>query len=389
MANDQERSLDQLLLAYLQGQLSEEDSQALRVKLENDQTYAKRLEDLMFENWLHASQEEEKELSEAQQARILKRSKWRSRLAQSVFTTGGIVAIGFCLFIVSQVFNYLWFWPASEDLHRVMKDVVSFTNPGMRAGSGGTSGGLFFSMEMKYTLEEQVGHESKAVGLAENDVLFTRPDLKYNWNNGFYKESLYFRYPSQEHTGQADTLVSTAGWRTLEKLPEGTVSQLAVSFTRPLTHDEYFEVIGNYDVETTWLAVDTGQEAHYAGSTIGRGTVWGYSPNELDYGGSIQVNGEGERRAKTLIAELEFLQSRQKWAEPMLKRSLYDREAKLDERIGYLQKNGVHLYGAVITGPTKELLKLQKEPLITEPFVGQTDWWNWDQPGASGRAYSW
>ncbi len=73
----------------------------------------------------------------------------------------------------------------------------------------------------------------------------------------------------------------------------------------------------------------------------------------------------------------------------MLQRSLDDRDAKLDERIGYLQKNGVRLYGAVITGPTKELLKLQREPLITDPFVGQTDWWNWDQAEAGGRVYSW
>ncbi|WP_019121944.1 anti sigma factor C-terminal domain-containing protein [Brevibacillus massiliensis] len=106
-------------------------------------------------------------------------------------------------------------------------------------------------------------------------------------------------------------------------------------------------------------------------------------------GGFIVFSGEGERRAKALIAEMEFLQSRKKWAEPMLQRSLDDRDAKLDERIGYLQKNGVRLYGAVITGPTKELLKLQREPLITDPFVGQTDWWNWDQAEAGGRVYSW
>jgi hypothetical protein len=42
----------------------------------------------------------------------------------------------------------------------------------------------------------------------------------------------------------------------------------------------------------------------------------------------------------------------------------------------------------VLTGPTKELLKLQGEKDVDAPFVGAIDWWNWDQQSANGLEFS-
>lgn len=107
-----------------------------------------------------------------------------------------------------------------------------------------------------------------------------------------------------------------------------------------------------------------GQEASFEDSPLGKGTVWGYNPGGLDYQGAIQVNGEGDRRAQASISEMEYLVSQRKWANPMIKDALYTEESNLEERVAFLKQNGVNLYGAVITAPTKELLHLKQEPLL-------------------------
>lgn len=395
MTTDKNDKVSQQLQAYVRGELTEDEIQELRDAIEENRELSHKLDKLMFDGLLAADTDLEDItlLSEQKQRHILRKSKWRSRLSQVFFTTGGITALITLLFLVSQVFNYLWFWPATQDLQRVMSDVVSFTNPGLRTGSGGTSGGLFFSMKMKYSLEEQVGREEKQAGIMENNVLLFRPQLKYAWNNGFHQNKLYFQYPTAEKAANADGIdVHDQGWRTLEKLPEGTVAQIAISFDKLMTHDEFFALIKKYDLETTWLAIATGQEVSEDRRAFGKGDVWGYDPDShtLDYGGAtIEVNGEGERRAQALIREMEYLVSKKKWAEPMLRDTLFRSDSKLAQRVDYLKQHGVRLYGAVLTGPAKELLKVKQEAHFTRPFVGQIDWWNWEQPNASGIEYSW
>ncbi|MDC0762433.1 anti-sigma factor C-terminal domain-containing protein [Brevibacillus sp. AG] len=48
----------------------------------------------------------------------------------------------------------------------------------------------------------------------------------------------------------------------------------------------------------------------------------------------------------------------------------------------------MRIYRAVLTGPTKELLKLKAEKSITAAFLGKVDWWNWERPAASVTQYS-
>lgn len=392
MINRINDKIAQQLQAYVRGELDEDEIRKLRQEIEENIELSNKLDKLMFDDQLVSERDVEEIplLSDQKQRQILRKSKWRSRFSHIFFTTGGITAIIVILFIVSQVFNYLWFWPASKDLQRVMDDVVSFTNPGVAIGGGGTNGGLFFSMEMKYKLQEQVGRKRKQVGIAENNVFLFKPQLKYAWNNGFHENLLFFRYPSTTISkNQNEYDVSDQGWRTLEKLPEGTVAQLAISFDKLMTHDEFYAVIRKYDLKATWFAIDTGQESMEE-HTLGKGDVWGYNPDShsLDFGGWIEVNGQGERRAQVLISEMEYLVGQKNWAESMLRDVSFHSDAKLEERLAYLKQHGVRLYGAVVTGPTKELLRLKQETHLSFPYVGQIDWWNWDQPASRGIEYS-
>lgn len=50
----------------------------------------------------------------------------------------------------------------------------------------------------------------------------------------------------------------------------------------------------------------------------------------------------------------------------------------LQERYDYLQEYGFQVYGAVVTGPVKELLKLKDVEEIQGVQLGKLEYWNWD-----------
>ncbi|MGV3240917.1 anti sigma factor C-terminal domain-containing protein [Streptococcus hyovaginalis] len=43
----------------------------------------------------------------------------------------------------------------------------------------------------------------------------------------------------------------------------------------------------------------------------------------------------------------------------------------------YLQKNGIHIYGAVVTGPKESLVKLQDNDMVKGMKLGEVRLWNW------------
>ena len=55
----------------------------------------------------------------------------------------------------------------------------------------------------------------------------------------------------------------------------------------------------------------------------------------------------------------------------------YFEKLDLSKRIKYLESNGFQHYGVVITGPTKEVLKLQEETWVGELVVDEVSFWNW------------
>ncbi|WP_139063872.1 MULTISPECIES: anti sigma factor C-terminal domain-containing protein [unclassified Bacillus (in: firmicutes)] len=83
--------------------------------------------------------------------------------------------------------------------------------------------------------------------------------------------------------------------------------------------------------------------------------------------------GEGEPLHKQFRKTLQFLEKYEGKAE-----KFYMGELNLSKRIQYMEKHGYKHYGAVITGPTKEVLKLQDEGKVSELEVDEIEFWNWE-----------
>lgn len=396
---------EQKLLAYLRGELTGEEAKRLGEELAADEACAERLERLLLGEEGEQQPREldaldeggHSQLSEAKQRAIVRRGKWKNRLLSSVYA----FAIPF---VIGVVFLGVNGWVGSsmhDDLHRVAKDMVNFTQPGVSVGSSGSQVGLLYG-SIRMELRERVGADIKNAGRFESTNVLWNVNAKPQWTNGVREQKLFFRYPLQ--SGQkpdADELAHwrTPAWTTLEKLPEGTVAQLAVSFADFLTYEQYYERISRYissaNQDTVWLAVDTGVEARHEDQKdgyllLGPGEAWGFAEHELNYGAApIQVNGEGSRRMAAFLGEMAYLVEQKSLARDMGQYLVSRSDPQVEERYRYLQEKGVRLYGAVLTGPTKELLKLKDEKSITAAFVGQIDWWNWDRPAASGTQHVW
>lgn len=395
MKSDDE-SREKKLLAYLRGEMDEREAQKLGHEVAEDEEYAGRLERLLLgEADGETNQSGEKLLTEKQQRAIISRGKWRMRLTNSAYTFVLFFVLGAAaLFANGWIGSWMY-----DDLFRITKDMVDFTQPGVSAGSSGSQVGALYG-QIKMELREQIGAEQESVGFMESTNILWNVRGEPKWANGYRETKLFFRYPTDEKMTEEETAyLRTPAWNAMSKLPEGTVSQLAVSFDRPMAYAEYNKLIArhvsSYNAETVWFAVDTGVEAedqeHESGNLLlSAGSVWGYSESGLDYGSSpIRVNGEGERRAATFLEEMKYLTEHERLTHSIGKSLVSQRDLKVAERYAYLQENGVRIYGAVLTGPTKELLKLQAEKSITAVFLGKVDWWNWDRPAASGAQHTW
>lgn len=49
----------------------------------------------------------------------------------------------------------------------------------------------------------------------------------------------------------------------------------------------------------------------------------------------------------------------------------------LEEKYQFLKDEGFIVYGAVVTGPVKELLKLKDAPFVQGEQLGGIELWNW------------
>ncbi|MGG4444478.1 anti-sigma factor [Brevibacillus fortis] len=393
--NKDENNREQRLLAYLRGEMTEEDSKQFEEEISADEEYAQRLERLLLgeerrENIAEPKQPEK--LSDEKQRAIVRRGKWKNRLSNAGFTIG-------LPFFAGVVLLFLNGWVGSlmhEDIFRVAKAMFNFTQPGVSVGGSGSQVGLFYG-NISMELRERVGLEEKNAGRFESTNVLWNVNAKPQWTNGVREQKLFFRYPTEG--GTEDTMSRTSSaWTTMEKLPEGTVSQLAISFDHFLTYEEYYALISGYvtssEQDTVWFAVDTGVEHKQAESDLGNlllgaGHVWGFAQRELDYGDApIRENEEGVRRMETYLKEMKYLSEQEGLTRDIGKALVFGRDPQITERYNYMQQNGVRIYGAVLTGPTKELLKLKAEKSITAALLGKVDWWNWELPAASGAHHT-
>ncbi|WP_416148708.1 anti sigma factor C-terminal domain-containing protein [Salipaludibacillus sp. HK11] len=278
-----------------------------------------------------------------------------------------------------------------EKLQTYAQLSAEWTMPGVRVDRfGGTLGDIsaFFTERTSIDLKKRVGSDDKRIGTREivkplvksfthlyDDI--TDPDVYADYQ-------FYLPYdPRNERSLSASK--EDGVWDTLETLHEGTVAEMAFSFDDYYRPEEIMEFLDDYDLTVSWLPLFMGELQNFESGSGGSEDTLSVDPWGLSSG---QYFDEKWRNNATSFLSLENIDEVESQMIANMK-LLYEEDDTLaeamfqmphfEERIEFLEEDGFKVYGAVVTGPTKELLTLQEEKIIRGEQLGYITYWNWSQ----------
>ncbi len=251
---------------------------------------------------------------------------------------------------------------------------------------------IFGTKNFSYNLMKTVGQDDIVIGEAQVTKSLSNSFSRINYSHPGLKQLSEFSFslPEDPRTGRKlEANTSPNVWETLEMLPEGTVAELAFSTTDFMVSTQLIESLRDYDLHVLWMPLYTGEFKDYEPN--------GYSGNDnmimvsevlgLTGGKEHNENYHETKRIRWLNEEsvIESEKLMLKNMEELLNRpeSYYERFlglGHLEKKYQNLTKEGFTVYGAVVTGPVKELLKLNNLSFVQGEQLGEVKLWNW-QPG--------
>lgn len=187
-----------------------------------------------------------------------------------------------------------------------------------------------------------------------------------------------------EQTMPPDKQRREGGLDQLGRIDDGNVADLSFSTMTLMQPEQLLKLLEGYDLAVTGMPVYSGELKNFnVAHTIGGGTDY-YVPhltlrplyefeedNRLSMWGlyfTAEDLGKMSEHTENMISDLEWLTANIQ----------YNGVGEDKQRLAYLKKNGVQVYGATVTGPVRELQKLKKQPEFREFRLGRIEVWNWN-----------
>ncbi|MDA1846596.1 anti-sigma factor [Bacillus cereus] len=306
---------------------------------------------------------------------------WKIKWKQRWQTVSFVIAVCIAIYFVGHFSSSLYFYNMKKlvEVDEIPALALEATIPNSRSTGGSTKIKPFFRTENEMNLVKTVGKKEMPIGtVTTRSFLSSVTDTNQSWENKPYSKKLSFVHPKIK---QDDHLkeISKKVWSTLGKIHEGTVAEVAISFDKPYTLQELASILySTFEAQEMpptplWYALDTGQERiDEEDFILHGGEVIGFSEH-------INLPDSEAERPKTkedeVIEMMRILSTHKETVSKTTRTS--EKELNLDKRYEYVKENGVKVYGIVITGPSKELLKLQNSPHVRYATLGDIEVWNW------------
>lgn len=251
----------------------------------------------------------------------------------------------------------------------------------------------FFTQTIKYPIYKKVGNGEIEIGEVElKKKLFQRkPTMTVN-KKPQYSDTFEFYLPEDPTGGTPLDAPETPGqWEKLEKVHEGTVAEMAFSMDRYYSMEELLTLLEGYDIHVLWMPLNVGEEnfarmysgggeegsSHYIPTRgLGIGRV---STVDEEYRHSMTyvrpgLDGDGVVNMKEVyLYNLQMLVKENGIQNHLLNQGYLEKYYK------WIQENDFQVYGAVVTGPVKELLQLKEIEGLRAAQVGDVTFWNWNE----------
>lgn len=328
------------------------------------------------------------ELTQKEQQKIVRKAVWKNRM-MTAFTVLGIF---FIFSVISTMITAVYYASFGHEANKVIQTTTQMRIPNVYSNGGGRTTNIFFNADLQGDLYKELGYERKYIGEYHGKMILNQLNISREWVDGRYDVDLYF-LPPQDVKSKARE--SAEPWKleqafnTLNILPEGTVAELAISLDDVYIIDEVTNIFDGYDFEIVWYAIDTGGEK--SNYVIGAGEIWGIHKNGVDTlldsesRAFIGEKSEGALTEEAFKNGLQFLAEHKKLAERVM--PYLEEYGTLEEMIDYVNEHGVKTYGVVVTGPTKELLKLKDNEHVQYATIGEVNFWNWYGKPAYSSVY--
>lgn len=305
-----------------------------------------------------------------------KRLRWK--VISTVIST---ILIGFLsvYFIIPGVLKAIRSFQIST-YTSALADIVQFTQPVTVGGYGNSfPSGKPYTMEFRVYSHTRTG--LKAKNMAEEEVsmnvitgiVYSPEDIGVQFIHPLIN-------PEEAYTNEYSRETAR---RILDNNGEDTVATIDISLNKIISLEKLGELLREYDVDVLWMAIESGaEETKPKNMTIGQQQVlqWGIPGKlfERDGKGAEFKPGSEKEYEEKVIKEMEWLNKNKNIFKPQ--RALFKYNG-IDNSVGnraeYVLKNGINIYGIRITGPTKELLRLQDSFDIRFEEVVDVEFWNW------------
>lgn len=251
----------------------------------------------------------------------------------------------------------------------------------------------FFTQEIDIPLLRTVGKEDHVVSELHLRkpifTMFTRTEIDgIDMSHISNQDRFFFYLPYDPRTdNKLSGNDSISAWETLEMIHEGHVADMAISLDKYYSPKEIIDLLDSYNLRITWMPIYMGELTEFEEGGWGGGenmvslqSPWGLTGGrEIDakyQSGSIikyLTSNQVSESEQLMLSNMQtMLGEKKKLAETLLGTN------HLQERYDYLTENGFQAYGAIITGPVKELLKLEEVEQITSVQLGEIQYWNWN-----------
>lgn len=336
--------------------------------------------------------------NEEKAEKIIEKYKNRFSLRLTFKIIRVLVAI-FILYIIYMIpLSILYYESSIGDKTEFYQELaVDWTIPGLSIDATSSTYNEitpFLTQKIEFPLVKRIGSEDYVVSQLNLRktffTSFTQVEIEKSFPYNSLESGFNFYLPYNPSSGNKLVGNESLGvWDTLEKIHEGNVAELAFSTDEYYSPTEIVQLLSLYDLDIIWMPVYMGEIKQFSeggwsgggGDSISLGQPWGLS-------GARLTDAKFNSRSVTRILDLSSVKASQqtmldnmnmmldknkKLAETLLGTSF------LQERFDCLNEQGFQAYGAVVTGPVKELLKLEEVKEIHSEQLGEITYWNWNE----------